>query len=92
VDPFSAFSGHLWDCKSDISLQPYKKGFMLSEESLSLQEAYESFVWLQSICPICKSQRCPEKQKMDPRAWIGFLVGYEATNIWRIWNPKTRKG
>ncbi|KAJ3454849.1 hypothetical protein MRS44_013449 [Fusarium solani] len=22
-------------------------------------------------------------------AWIGFLVGYESTNIYRIWNPQT---
>jgi hypothetical protein len=26
---------------------------------------------------------------MEPRAWIGYLVGYTASNIWQIWNPKT---
>jgi hypothetical protein len=31
--------------------------------------------------------------KMDPRAWIGFLVGYEGDNghCFRIYNPKTKK-
>jgi hypothetical protein len=26
---------------------------------------------------------------MASRTWIGFLVGFKASNIWRIWNPKT---
>lgn len=26
--------------------------------------------------------------KLSPRAGIGYLVGYEAHNIWRLWNPK----
>jgi hypothetical protein len=29
------------------------------------------------------------RHKLNPRAWIGFLVGYESTNIYRIWNPQT---
>ena len=24
-------------------------------------------------------------QRLDPKAWIGYLVGYQSTNIWRIW-------
>ncbi|OAQ57457.2 polyprotein [Pochonia chlamydosporia 170] len=27
-------------------------------------------------------------ERMNPRAWIGYLVGYQSTNIYRIWNPK----
>ncbi|EAQ91522.1 hypothetical protein CHGG_03457 [Chaetomium globosum CBS 148.51] len=27
--------------------------------------------------------------KLRPNAWIGYLVGYESTNIYRIWSPKT---
>ncbi|KID81860.1 polyprotein [Metarhizium guizhouense ARSEF 977] len=27
------------------------------------------------------------RQKLNPRAWIGYLVGYQSTNIYRIWNP-----
>jgi IS30 family transposase len=30
----------------------------------------------------------PRKQKMAPRALVGYLVGYKASNIWRIWRPK----
>ena len=26
-------------------------------------------------------------QRLDPKAWIGFLVGYNTSNIYRIWNP-----
>ena len=33
----------------------------------------------------------PRKEKMLPRAQIGYLVGYEAHNIWRIWIPKDKK-
>lgn len=25
---------------------------------------------------------------MAPRAWVGYLVGYTASNIWKIWDPK----
>ena len=30
-------------------------------------------------------------QKLDPKAWIGFLVGYKSSNIWRIWIPSMDK-
>lgn len=30
-----------------------------------------------------------KKQRLNPRAWIGYLVGYQSTNIYRVWNPKT---
>ena len=32
-----------------------------------------------------------KKMRLSPRAWIGFLVGYSSTNIFRIWNPRTNK-
>ncbi|KAE8548973.1 hypothetical protein EYB25_009356 [Talaromyces marneffei] len=28
-------------------------------------------------------------QRFNPRAWIGYLVGYNSTNVYRIWNPTT---
>lgn len=28
-----------------------------------------------------------KKSKMNPRAWIGYLIGYDSTNTYRIWNP-----
>jgi hypothetical protein len=27
-------------------------------------------------------------QRYYPKAWIGYLVGYDSINIFRIWNPK----
>ena len=34
----------------------------------------------------------PKKlEKLEPRAHIGYLVGYSSTNIYRIWIPYKRK-
>jgi hypothetical protein len=30
-------------------------------------------------------------QRLKPKAWIGYLVGYDSTNIYRIWNPQLNK-
>jgi hypothetical protein len=30
-------------------------------------------------------------QRFDPRAWIGYLVGCESTNIFRIWVPRLNR-
>ena len=31
----------------------------------------------------------PRLKKMDPRSQIGYLVGYNSTNQWRIWEPRS---
>jgi hypothetical protein len=28
---------------------------------------------------------------LNPRNWIGYLVGYDSTNIYRVWNPKSNR-
>jgi hypothetical protein len=33
----------------------------------------------------------PKKSKMAPGALIGYLVGYDSTNIFRVWIPQERK-
>lgn len=33
----------------------------------------------------------PRKQKLQPRAHIGYLTGYDSTNIYRIWIPSQQK-
>jgi hypothetical protein len=33
----------------------------------------------------------PKKNKLEPRAHIGYLVGYDSTNIYRIWIPSRKK-
>ncbi|XP_044720032.1 integrase core domain-containing protein [Hirsutella rhossiliensis] len=30
-------------------------------------------------------------KKLDPRAWIGYLVGYTSSNVYRIWVPSEGK-
>jgi hypothetical protein len=30
-------------------------------------------------------------QRLDPKAWVGYLVGYRSTNIYRIWIPSLGK-
>jgi len=39
----------------------------------------------------CRIQKQIQSDKMAPRAEIGFLVGFVASNIWRIWFPHTGK-
>lgn len=31
------------------------------------------------------------QSRTSPKAWIGFLVGYNSQNIFRVWNPLTNK-
>lgn len=31
------------------------------------------------------------KQRLDPKAWVGYLVGYRSSNIYRIWIPSLGK-
>ena len=33
----------------------------------------------------------PRTQKLLPRAYIGYLMGYDSTNIYRIWIPSKRQ-
>ncbi|KAJ5561490.1 hypothetical protein N7461_000251 [Penicillium sp. DV-2018c] len=39
----------------------------------------------------CRIRGIPRKDKLKPRAEIGFLVGYIASNIWKIWFPARGK-
>jgi hypothetical protein len=33
----------------------------------------------------------PRRQKLDPRAYIDYLIGYDSSNIYRIWIPSKEK-
>ena len=35
-----------------------------------------------------RDPKVPKGRKMAPRAWIGYLVGFVASNIWQIWHPR----
>jgi hypothetical protein len=37
------------------------------------------------------NKEIPKLQRLDPRAFIGYLVGYEGTNIYRVWIPSQKK-
>lgn len=39
----------------------------------------------------CRIRSIPRKDKIHPRAEIGFLVGYMASNAWKIWFPARGK-
>ena len=41
--------------------------------------------------PLKPPASIPRKQRLEPRAHIGFLVGYDSTNIYRIWIPSQQK-
>jgi hypothetical protein len=30
----------------------------------------------------------PKSEKLKPRAFVGYLIGYDSTNIFRVWDPK----
>jgi hypothetical protein len=36
-------------------------------------------------------EKRPRLMKLDPRAQIGYLVGYESRNSWRIWSPTEQR-
>lgn len=38
-----------------------------------------------------RDPKVPQGRKGASRGWIGYLVGYSASNIWRIWNPRRRE-
>src|SRR5699024_8542535 len=42
-------------------------------------------------CIAYTRQDQPKRAKMAPRAYRGINLGPIASNIWNIWNPKTRK-
>lgn len=38
-----------------------------------------------------RNPKVAKGNKMTSRAWIGYMVGYVASNIWKIWNPRRRE-
>lgn len=38
-----------------------------------------------------KRQNIPRKEKLSPRTEIGYLIGYHASNIYKIWRPGAKK-
>jgi len=72
--------------KSDKWIIPYQEMlFFRTGERTKLNLAnLRVFV---SLTYCRKVKDLPQSQKMAPRAEIGYLVGYVASNTWRIWFP-----
>ncbi|RYP15656.1 hypothetical protein DL767_010301 [Monosporascus sp. MG133] len=51
-------------------------------------QVYGCMAYAMTATAMKKEQRL---QKLNPKAWIGFLVGYRSTNIYEIWNPLINK-
>ena len=32
-------------------------------------------------------KKAKQLRRLKPEAWIGYLIGYDSTNIYSIWNP-----
>jgi hypothetical protein len=56
-----------------------------------LQKINLSNVRLYGSLAYCRIQDQVQSDKMNPRAEIGFLVGYLASNVWKIWFPQKGK-
>jgi len=72
---------------------PYEKFFTYingrkSKPLLAHLKAYGCRAYAMTSDAQLKKNR---KNKLDPRAHIGYLVGYNSTNIYRIWIPHTGK-
>ncbi|KAJ5215231.1 uncharacterized protein N7498_001638 [Penicillium cinerascens] len=50
-----------------------------------------SWVRLYGCLAYCRNQKLAKSDKMHLRAEVGFLVGYMASNIWKIWFPQRGK-
>jgi hypothetical protein len=61
-----------------------KPGYMPSKPDLSNLKRYGSRAYT-------RITSIPRLEKLKPRALIGYLVGYVALNIWRIWIPSRNK-
>lgn len=55
-----------------------------TEQSVKHQMAHLKVYGCKAYSLLKKKDKSPKNQKMKPRAFIGYLVGYDSTNIFRI--------
>ena len=58
------------------------------EETLPHRKPDISHLFLYGCKAYSIIHKIPKKQKLEPRASVGYLIGYDSTNIDRIWNPQ----
>jgi Reverse transcriptase (RNA-dependent DNA polymerase) len=68
----------------------YRDGIVVSERKP--QQAHLRVFGCKAFAMTAEAQlKKNRRQRLNPKAWIGFLVGYNSTNIYRIWNPATNR-
>ena len=70
------------------------KWFIPWDEARSFAQGHKPKISLANVklygsLAYCRAQKIPDGDKLSPRAQIGYLVGYIASNIWKIWFPRT---
>lgn len=68
-----------------------KHGWKTAFEVVTGEKSYLSHLKIYGCKTYALNHHIPKKQKLEPRAHIGYLVGYDSTNIFRIWIPSRRK-
>lgn len=68
----------------------YRDGIVVKDRKPSQQhlKAYRCKAFAITSSAQLKSKH---KQRLNPKAFIGYLVGYNSTNIYRIWNLATNR-
>ena len=66
---------------------PYEKFFETPPINHHLR-VYRCKTFALTTAALKKTQRL---KRLSPKAWIGYLVGYSSTNLYRIWHPSVNK-
>ncbi|KAL2137577.1 hypothetical protein VTI28DRAFT_8991 [Corynascus sepedonium] len=66
----------------------YSKGEARRKPDLTSLRVYGCKAYAMTTTAMRKEQRL---KRFNPKAWIGYLVGYTSSNTYRIWNPLLNK-
>ena len=74
-------AGAIWDSPKVILQKALK--------NLPVYELTHLKIYGCKAYPLLKGPNKPARsEKLKPRAFVGYLVGYDSTNIYRIWDPE----
>jgi hypothetical protein len=62
----------------------FSKDGIIRKPNLSNLRVYGCRAYAMTVKAMKKEERL---KRFEPRAWVGFLVGYASSNTYRIWNP-----
>jgi hypothetical protein len=66
-------------------------GWKMSYEALTKEKPDLSHLHVFGCRAYPYIKNIPRKDKLEPRAHLGYLVGYDSTNIYRIWVPSIER-